>query len=292
MRSIKAENYFFSAFYIILKPIIMLNDKKIEKIKQMIASGRRHFGRPAASLTQLQNPSLQGQLPPGWNRKVVDIAKRGEEETSLIIQEWLKIHDSALLFDSIHIKGDDDIKVDKETGLLDNGDTDHIILCGNHVLIVDSKVWKGGWKKKSDQINPDTLTKKVYNSVYWLNYQGHVLRFGKEFPGGKVHMGNAIRLWSKYLTDDCQMMGVINIINDNVEISANPINMKVSARIFHSQKWKLTCKREFNQTLDSWFNNIPAHERYIDPVLAAMIAVQCCKPYNPTSFIKTSLIKI
>lgn len=247
-----------------------LEFKKAVKIGEMLGKGRRHFGTAAASLTQLDDVKLKGQLPKGWKRTVMLVAQDGELTTSNTIQYWLQTHDNTLLFDSIHIHGAGETRVDQETGLVDNGDTDHVVLCGNHVLLVDSKAWKGG--------------RRATDAVYWLSAKGEVLRFGKSFAGGKVHMGSAIRLWGKYfkqkMRQNIAVEGLISMTNRHATVSDSPINSKMSNIVYYKQHWRLTTNKNLPAMLTAWYENIPEQERYIDPNIALLIASQCCKPYR------------
>lgn len=256
---------------------------KSDAVYNMLAmKSRTHFGRPAASLTQLDDPVLHGQLPKGWKRQVLEVAREGEEETSSMILDWMTDKPYILLFDSVHIKGDE-TTIDKETGLLDNGDTDHVLTCGNNVLIIDSKRWKGGWKAKNDPILPDG-NRPIRNSVYWVDYKGQVLRFGKEFPGGKVHMGAAIRLWKNYLhTNDgnVHIEGMIHIVTDHTEVSRDRgVAIRNNNAVYRKQGWKLVEKDMLTPALDEWLAGIDNTDRFISTDLTTLIATQCCTPYD------------
>lgn len=260
---------------------------KSDKVYAMLASkGRRHFGRPAASLTELDNPKLHGQLPKGWNRSVLDKARIGEETTSAMLLEWMKGKPSVVLFDSIHIK-DEETTVDRETGLIENGDTDHVIICGTHVLIIDSKAWRGSFK--------DRKTGERVPYVYWNDWTGKVVRFGKDFPGGKVHMRNALHLWRQYLhtaDGDVDIEGIIHIVKDDAEISRTELGRKQNEHVWKRQRWRLVEKKRFIEALDAWYAGIPDGERFISTDLATLVSTQCCKPYDPRKgLINTALLQ-
>lgn len=266
---------------IIIKPPhheIYNNDKEImksDKVYMMLTNGRRHFGRPAASLTELNDPKLHGQLPKGWNRNVIDKARIGEETTSAMLLNWITDKPSVILFDSIHIKGEE-TTVDKNTGLIENGDTDHVITCGTHVLIIDSKAWRGSFKDKK--------TGKRVSYVYWNDWHGKVVRFGKDFPGGKVHMKNALYLWNQYLNTpdgNVNINGLIHIVKDDAIISNTELGRKQNNYIWNHQKWRLVNKTHFIDTLNKWYESIPDNDKFISTDLTTLISTQCCKPYDP-----------
>lgn len=249
--------------------ITNVKQRKGSFIQHILEKGRRHFGRPGASLTQLDDPERKGQLPEGWKHEVVDIALSGEEETSAMIHEWMTDKPNVVLFDSVHIKGSGKEEVDEETGLIEEGDTDHILLVGNHILIIDSKKWKGG-KDEDHAIN------------YIQNDKGEVQRFGKTFPGGKVHISSALRMWFNYLQtangDNKVLMGMIHIVSDNTKVA----RYKNWYETRNKRYWYLCEKSRFNELLQEWYDKqVPEEEKtFISSDLAAQIAVCCCKPYD------------
>ena len=238
-------------------------------IQHILEKGRRHFGRPGASLTQLDDPQFKGKLPEGWKHEVVDIALGGEEETSSMIKSWMKDKPNAVLFDSVHIKGSGKEEVDPETGLIEEGDTDHILLVGNHILVIDSKKWKGG-KDEEHAVN------------YIQNDKGEVQRFGKTFPGGKVHIGAALKMWFRYLqtnNDESKvLMGMIHIVNDYTKV----LRYKNWYEVRNKKYWYLCEKSRFIELLDEWYDKQVSEpeKHFISSDLAAQIAVCCCRPYD------------
>lgn len=246
-----------------------ISPRKFELIKEQLNKGRRHFGRPAASLTQLDDPIRQGKMPKGWKHDVVDIAKSGEEETSTMIMEWMKDKPNAVLFDSVHIKGAGKEEIDEETGLPEEGDTDHILLIGNHIFIIDSKKWKGG---KDEE----------HTIIYSQNDTGMVQRYGKPFPGGNVHIESALHMWFNYLktspSESKTLFGIIHIVNDNIKVARFKNWYETRSKRF----WYLVEKPRFIELLDERYDNaINERERgFISTDLATQIAVCCCKPYD------------
>lgn len=237
-------------------------------VQKTLEQGRRHFGRPGASLTQLDDPKWQGKLPEGWKRDVLDKALEGEETTSAMILDWMKDKPGIVLIDSVHIRGAGKEEVDPDTGLIEAGDTDHIIVMGSHLLIIDSKRWRGG---KGDKI---------------VNYiqadDGSVQRFGKAFPGGNVHISAAIHMWFDYLEDagaGKTILGMIHIVNDNVKV----IRYRNWYSVRDKQYWLLVEKSRFIEELDAWYTGIrvsPEERKTISSDIVAQIAVCCCKPYD------------
>lgn len=237
-------------------------------VQHALEQGRRHFGRPGASLTQLDDPKWQGKLPEGWKRDVLDKALEGEETTSAMILDWMKDKPGIVLIDSVHIRGAGKEEIDPDTGLIEAGDTDHIIVMGSHLLIIDSKRWRGG---KDD---------KTVN--YIQADDGSVQRFGKPFPGGNVHISAAIHMWFDYIEDagaGKTILGMIHIVNDNVKV----IRYRNWYSVRDKQYWLLVEKSRFIEELDAWYTGIrvgPEERKTISSDIVAQIAVCCCKPYD------------
>lgn len=238
-------------------------------VQKALEQGRRHFGRPGASLTQLDDPKWQGKLPEGWKRDVLDKALEGEETTSAMIQDWMKDKPGVVLIDSVHIRGAGKEEIDPDTGLIEAGDTDHIVVMGGHVLIIDSKRWRGG--------KDDT---KIIN--YIQADDGSVQRFGKAFPGGKVHIAAAIRMWFDYLQNvdiEKTLLGMIHIVSDNVKV----LRYRNWYDVRNKQYWLLVEKSRFIEELDAWYTGFKVRDeerRTISSDIVAQIAVCCCKPYD------------
>ena len=109
------------------------------KIAQMLQQGRRYFGSAGASLSHhANNPDYDSE----FKRKLTSSGLEGERSTSKKIREWMRDKPNAVLIDSVHIKGMGTETIDPESGTVDGGDTDHILLIGSLVILIDSKRWK------------------------------------------------------------------------------------------------------------------------------------------------------
>lgn len=271
------------------------------KFKKALLQGKRHFGKSGASLTHLSAPSMRDKLPEGWKREVVDIAMEAETRTTKTLLEWIQDKPSAILIDSCHIPSADDV-VDPETGLVEGGDTDHILVIGNMVFVIDTKAWKS-------------------TAMYSLDENSHVLRSGKNFAGGHVHIGQSLHLWLDYLkdifTDDeldtFSIMGFIYIDN-NCNYSAEKAKEKDYIRgggwstfvvrnqywfkTGYQKYWWLLSECDFLDWLDKQYNilagiddeksenphfNSLENIDFINPTLIAKIASTCVKPFDPVT---------
>ena len=253
-----------------------VNDKQGEIVRKALIAGKRHFGVSAASLTWMKSPQMKGKLPEGWKPEVLDVAVEAENRTTRRLLEWMKDKPAAVLIDSIHIPGHGEETVDEETGLVEGGDTDHILIIGSHVYIIDTK----NWKKKGR---------------YTVSDDGSVLRNGKSFPGGHVHSDAATKMWYDYLdSDDAEVVGVVFIDNED---EPDPKTKEWSTSIFRNTNWWkhywfLLEESRWKQWFDQKYAEQAAYDQntgkmespeeiaFIDPSLIAQIAVTCVKPYN------------
>lgn len=226
------------------------NEKLLSIVGNSLKKGRRYFGSSAASLThQIDNPIYRDT---DFDRKIANIGLEGERKTTLKLKEWMKDKPNVVLIDSIHIKGMGKEEIDEE-GVMDAGDTDHLLIIGNHLIIIDSKAWK--------------------KSTYKVLETGQILRSNKPFPGGNVKITNAIYLWKNYLKDyPISAEGIIIITNEEAFVTRD-FN-------WHKQQFKLTNYSDLYKWLDGIYNKsgIDKESIYVD--LVAEIAKCCVKPYN------------
>ena len=140
------------------------------KVHALLAGGRRYFGSAGASLTQLlDNPEHVN----GFGRSVVQVGLDAERSTSQLIRGWMADKSDVVLCDSVHVRG-------YGGGDGEDGDTDHVLLCGRSVLLVDTKRWKSRRK-------------------YSFSDSGAVLRSGRSFAGGRLGMRGALGIWRKHM---------------------------------------------------------------------------------------------
>lgn len=231
-----------------------------EKIAQMLEKGVRKFGVSAASLS---HQAFNKNYP---NKEIdplmAKIGLEGERDTSFMLKKWIEGKEgtqgpknNAVLIESVHIRGWGKEEIDPETGFVDGGDTDHIVVIGSEVILIDTKRWK---------------SKKRYS----VSDKGHVLRTDKPFPGGEVHMKRAIFMWLDYLDESASLTGIICINTEEINVFRN--------RNWYQQPYRLVEKDRFIELLDEKYEEISSYDKgHINSTLISQIAVNVVKPYDP-----------
>ena len=208
-----------------------------------LTAGRRHFGAAGASLTHhVDNPNQ----PTEFSRGAIKAGIRGEQATSQAIQKWMQAHPSAVLIDSVHIKNNNTLLPDE-----DKPETDHVLIIGNHVILIDSKRWKS--KRK-----------------YSVNDKGTILRNGRTFPGGKVHARQATYLWSKHLGGSVKVNSIVCISSSQVYAEYRKDWPKIG--------FQLVTLEQLTKALDYQAKRIGSVNT-IRTDLVATVASSCIKPY-------------
>lgn len=225
-----------------------------EKIAQMLRDGRRYFGSSGASLThQVSNPSWADK---GIKPELAKIGLDAERSTTKILREWMKDKPGVVLVDSCHIRGwGKEEVVDEEMGLIDGGDTDHVLIIGTEVILIDTKRWKS---KRNYTVADD----------------GRVLRTAKPFPGGNVHMREAIHMWLDYLHEDASLTGLVFINAEETQVFRN--------RNWYTQAYRLVELDRFLELLnEKWNNYVDEYDKeHINSTLVAQVVVSAVKPYD------------
>lgn len=221
-------------------------------INHMLKQGRRYFGSAGASLSHhVNNPDYDSE----FRKKLVENGLEGERNTSKIVREWMENKPNAVLLDSVHIRGMGKEEIDKETGLIEGGDTDHVLVIGNQVILIDSKRWKS---KRS----------------YSVSDKGTILRQGKSFGGGRIHAKQAKYMWKKYLDRKAQVSSIVCINQQKVFVRMDA-NWK-------KQAFKLYTIEKLPENLDYRYERMSEEDRtHINSTLISQIAVCCIKPYDP-----------
>lgn len=209
------------------------------KIHDMLKNGRRYFGSAGASLTHhVHNPDYTSE----FKTKLVENGMNGERNTSQRLRKWAQKIPNAVVIDSVHIKGMGKEEIDEESGIVEGGDTDHILIIGDHVILIDTKRWRSGW-------------------FYAIDKQGHVIRGKRNFGGGKVHAGQAKRLWKRYLHPTAKVSSIVCINAQDVKVRKDG-NWK-------KQDWKLHTIDEIESTLDYHYGKMTEHDKnYINTSLS------------------------
>lgn len=121
----------------------------------------------------------------GLEASNVELGQQGEQGLAYAISSVLE--GKGVLFNSLRVPG------------MTNADLDHVLLVGDTVMIVDSKVWAKG----------------EYEVV-----QGNVWRDGQPFPGGSVHLEEMRLALQNYLGDGFEVTGRIVILNNEASLGA------------------------------------------------------------------------
>lgn len=230
------------------------------KIADMLRQGRRYFGSSGASLSHhANNPDYDSE----FKRKLTSSGLEGERNTTKRLREWMKDKPNAVLIDSVHIKGMGTESIDPESGTIDGGDTDHILLIGSLVILIDSKRWK---------------SRKVYS----VSDKGKVLRQVKKdsrastFGGSHVNANAAKYLWKKYLHKSARISSIICV-------NAEKVFVKKDAN-WKKQSFRLLSIEDLIGHLDYIYKKTDKKDtEHINSTLVSQIAVCCIKPFDPYS---------
>lgn len=166
-----------------------------EEAINLIRKGERVFGVPGASLSWGVNGQTGG---------VVQVGEQGEVQIGKILAEYAKKHPNVRVFNSIEWPGS-------------KGDTDHMLVCGNQVLIIDAKRWKSQRK-------------------YSVTAKGEILRGTVAFPEGKVKILPSIMAWKKELGNQVKIAGVVCIAQEKTYVSYDANWYKAPFRLVTAEK--------------------------------------------------------
>lgn len=144
-------------------------------LKELVKSGRQIFGSPGASLTWGIDGTEDGDVNAGVE---------GERMTARILAEWITTQPCAMIVHSVRWPGSD-------------ADSDHVLVVGDRVIIIDSKRWKS--KRK-----------------YSVTASGTIKRGTVDFPEGKVKMIPALQAWRQVLPQRAKVSGVVCVAQDEV----------------------------------------------------------------------------
>lgn len=223
-------------------------------VAKMLEKGRRYFGSAGASLSHhVNNPDYSSE----FKSKLVKSGLEGERSTSKILREWIADKPNAVLLDSVHIKGIGKEEIDEETGTVEGGDTDHVLIIGDNVILIDTKRWKS-------------------RRAYSLNPKGLVLRQGKTFGGGRVHAKQAKYLWKQYLHKSAKVSSIVVINSEKVFVHIDA-NWKKAG-------FQLRTIADLTDTLDYRYKQFEENDKNrINSTIVSQAVVCCIKPFEPYS---------
>lgn len=201
-------------------------------IASMLSQGRQIYGVAGASLTWGIDGSGGGEI---------DAGIEGERMTARILKDWIAKHPGAVLVHSIQ----------RPTSV---GDTDHILIVGSKVILIDSKRWKG--KRK-----------------YSVTDKGAIKRGTVDFPEGNINIIPALKDWRAALGDVAKVSGIVTIAQDEVFVPYD--------KNWAKAPFKLVTGENLTTFLDDIIAKIPPAQRqkmHVD--IAAKIITRSIKPRN------------
>ena len=213
-------------------------------VDKMLAKGRRYFGSSGASLTH----ETHGDGESGFGHKVVDIGLTGERKTTEMLKYWIKDKKNVVLVDSVHLKAKN--KGDSKE-VSDGKDTDHVLVMGNTVVIVDTKAWK-----------------KNYN--YKISEKGRVLRGKRNFRGGVIGATGAIHIWRNFFPEADRVFAYVCIQAEGASVAYNKEWKKLP--------YKLVAKDRLFETLDWAYDKAGGKDSPLNSEIVAKIVVSAVKP--------------
>ncbi len=179
----------------------------ISHMDDMLDSGRQIFGVPGAGLTW----GIKGD-----HTVDIGIGIEGERMVGKIINKWALEHPNVLVFHSTRCPN------------LGDADTDHVIVMGQRIVLVDSKRW---------------MSKRKYS----INDKGNILRNTVSFPEGKqVTIKPQMKMWRDAVPEGVSVTGVVAIAQSEVFVPYDD-NWKRST-------FRLVTAERLTETLDYYFS--------------------------------------
>lgn len=146
-----------------------------DQVRKLLQNGAKTLGTPAASLSW----GIDG------NRMIpaLEAGKEGEKMTASILDRLAENNKNLFAFHSLSWP---------ESA----GDTDHVLVYGDLIIVIDSKRWKASRK-------------------YSVKPNGQIIRGTVPFESGKVRIGSAVQVWKKKFPN-MKVTGVVNIAQEKV----------------------------------------------------------------------------
>lgn len=235
-----------------------VNEKLLKVTEKFLKDdNRRYFGIAAASLqNQLDDPKYKEFNP---NPTIINIGIAGEKKTSQVLREWIADKPECVLIDSISLPISN-LEPEDEEGQLDLGDTDHLLIIGDSLIIIDSKNWKA-------------------KTSYSITEDGAILRGKKNFKGNRPRIRQCRELWLKYYKD-FHLDNVYTFV-----CVSNPDSNIIRDKNWWRVPFKLVNQETLIYFLDKLYNERiyrekPNEEKYIRVELVALALTGLTKPYN------------
>lgn len=189
------------------------------------------YGTPGASLSW----GIEGA-----DSGAVESGAEGEKQVAKILNEFVKTLPKAKVFHSVEWPGS-------------QGDTDHMLVIGNLVIIIDAKRWKA--KRK-----------------YSVTAKGAILRGTVPFPEGKVKMIPAMKAWNKVLPKEAKVVGVVCVAQQEVFVPYD--------RNWHTAPYRLVTAEKLTEYLEGFIKKQTKYTAKPNANLLSMIATRVIKARN------------
>ncbi len=233
----------------------------VDKVTAMVQAGRRYFGSAGAAMTKA---TFDTDWAKAHHVKHSDAEAQldGERDGTAVLRRWMDDKPGVVLLDSLHVPGLGDF-VAPAPGVEDPppfpqpGDTDHIMVVGSEVILVDWAVWG---KKPSVSIDEG----------------GSVRRAGKPFHGSHPVMAEAVDRWLNYLAETACITALVCVAGEESKVLRN--------KAWYSQMFRVVEQSRLVEFLDEKWSLIdPSDVGRIDVELLSQLVVRCMKPYDPRS---------
>jgi len=167
----------------------------MEPVKQQLRDGVKTFGVPAASLSWGIDGIMKSSLLPG---------SEGERQTAKLLDALAKKTPGMFVFHSLSWPES-------------SGDTDHIMVWKDMVVVIDTKRWKGSRK-------------------YTVTAKGGILRGTVAFKEGRVKIGYALYAWRKRIPNAPKVMGIVTIAQEKIFVVRDKNWFKAPFRLVEFEK--------------------------------------------------------
>lgn len=176
-----------------------VTDKSYELVKQALEAGQRHFGVPAANIADSDFVNTK------------DRAGVAEALTSQHILNWIESRqlDNVALIDSVNVPG-----------LHDDKDTDHALIAGSTVVLIDSKAFTPGYYYKlQDRGGNFGGGAKILKQAI---IPGEAIADRRGYAEHCYLSTDALLgIWRRYLIAEANIFGMVYINSDNIRVERN-----------------------------------------------------------------------
>lgn len=251
------------------KDIEGVNPAVAQRIYDMLSKDRRRFGVSGSFMTHQigMNEYKEKKVSPAKAKEWF----AAENVTSKAIMDWMKDKENVVLIDSAWVPdGDPEPEsVEEDQGVITGVDTDHILIIGDEVLLIDTACWP---KKKSYSISEDGLS----------------LMTKKEFPYSDVYMEKGIFKWYEYLHESASVRSYVCVRAAGVSEEESGINVIRDRNWFTQVHYRLIQDSRFIEELDKRYAEAEDENTgHINTTLVAQCVVRCVKPYDERSKVIT-----